>query len=160
MKEPRSYDQFCGIAKALDAVGQRWTLLLVRDLLLGPRRYGDLLAGLPALFVWGNCDWDRTRLARYAEQIGVRCLGAGGEVSVDGKKIWVLHGDDAALRQRVLSEQRCDYMLQGHTHVRLDERVGRVRVINPGALFRAAVKSVALLDTESDALRFLEIPIA
>jgi DNA-binding HxlR family transcriptional regulator len=48
-KERRSYDQFCGIAKALDVVGERWTLLMVRDLLLGPRRYGDLLAGLPGI---------------------------------------------------------------------------------------------------------------
>jgi DNA-binding HxlR family transcriptional regulator len=49
MNERRSYEQFCGIAKALDVVGERWTLLLVRDLLLGPRRYGDLLAGLPGM---------------------------------------------------------------------------------------------------------------
>jgi DNA-binding HxlR family transcriptional regulator len=45
----KKYHQFCGVAKALDVVGERWTLLLVRDLLLGPRRYGDLLAGLPGL---------------------------------------------------------------------------------------------------------------
>jgi DNA-binding HxlR family transcriptional regulator len=45
----RSYRQFCGVAKALDVVGERWTLLLVRELLLGPRRYGDLLDALPGL---------------------------------------------------------------------------------------------------------------
>lgn len=45
----RSYSQFCGLARALDVVGERWTLLLVRDLLLGPKRYSDLLAGLPGL---------------------------------------------------------------------------------------------------------------
>ncbi|MDA8020408.1 MAG: winged helix-turn-helix transcriptional regulator [Thermoanaerobaculia bacterium] len=45
----RSYRQFCGVAKALDLVGERWTLLLVRDLILGPRRYTDLLHGLPGL---------------------------------------------------------------------------------------------------------------
>jgi DNA-binding HxlR family transcriptional regulator len=45
----RRYEQACGIAKALDIVGERWTLLLVRDLLLGPRRYGDLLVGLPGM---------------------------------------------------------------------------------------------------------------
>jgi DNA-binding HxlR family transcriptional regulator len=41
--------QFCGVAKALDVVGERWTLLLVRDLLLGGRRFTDLLEGLPGL---------------------------------------------------------------------------------------------------------------
>jgi DNA-binding HxlR family transcriptional regulator len=47
--DARSYHQFCGIAKALDVVGERWTLLIVRDLLIGPRRYGDLLGGLPGI---------------------------------------------------------------------------------------------------------------
>ena len=47
--QTRSYRQLCGIAKSLDIVGERWTLLIVRDLLIGPRRYGDLLAGLPGL---------------------------------------------------------------------------------------------------------------
>lgn len=41
-----SYQQFCGVAKALDLLGERWTLLILRDLLLGPRRYSDLLCGL------------------------------------------------------------------------------------------------------------------
>jgi DNA-binding HxlR family transcriptional regulator/putative sterol carrier protein len=45
----RSYGQFEGLATALDAVGERWTLLLVRELLLGPRRYKDLLEGLPGI---------------------------------------------------------------------------------------------------------------
>src|SRR3954465_12520182 len=43
------YDQFCGLASALDVVGERWTPLLVRDLALGPQRYSDLLAGLPGI---------------------------------------------------------------------------------------------------------------
>lgn len=45
----RSYRQFCGLARALDVVGERWTLLLVRNLLLGPRRYSDLLDELPGI---------------------------------------------------------------------------------------------------------------
>jgi DNA-binding HxlR family transcriptional regulator len=45
----RSYAQYCGVARALDVVGERWTLLIVRDLLLGPRRYSDLLRGLPGI---------------------------------------------------------------------------------------------------------------
>ena len=42
----RSYDQLCGIATALDVVGDRWAALVVRDLLLGPLRFGDLDAPL------------------------------------------------------------------------------------------------------------------
>ena len=45
----RNYGQYCGLATALDIIGERWTLLIVRELLLGPRRYGDLLSGLPGI---------------------------------------------------------------------------------------------------------------
>ncbi len=47
--DKRRYRQFCGTARALDVVGERWTLLIVRNLLLGPRRYSDLLSELPGL---------------------------------------------------------------------------------------------------------------
>ncbi len=49
MAKRRSYDQFCAVARALDQVSERWTLLIVRNLLLGPRRYSDLLAELPGI---------------------------------------------------------------------------------------------------------------
>ncbi|MGA9876434.1 MAG: helix-turn-helix domain-containing protein [Solirubrobacteraceae bacterium] len=42
----RSYNQHCTLAHALDRVGERWTLLIVRELLIGPRRYTDLARGL------------------------------------------------------------------------------------------------------------------
>ncbi len=45
----RTYDQYCAVARALDVVGERWTLLLVRELLTGPKRFKDLLDGLPGI---------------------------------------------------------------------------------------------------------------
>ncbi len=45
----RSYGQYCGLAKGLDLIGDRWVLLIVRELLNGPRRYGELLEGLPGI---------------------------------------------------------------------------------------------------------------
>lgn len=45
----REYGQFCGLARAAEVLGQRWTLLILRDLLVGPRRYSDLAAGLPGI---------------------------------------------------------------------------------------------------------------
>lgn len=45
----RDYGQYCGITQALELVGERWALLIVRDLLVGPRRYGELAAGLPRI---------------------------------------------------------------------------------------------------------------
>ena len=45
----RSYKQFCGLARALDVVGERWTLLVIRELLDGPKGYNELLDGLPGI---------------------------------------------------------------------------------------------------------------
>jgi DNA-binding HxlR family transcriptional regulator/putative sterol carrier protein len=45
----RSYRQHCALARALDLVGERWTLLLVRELLGGAKRYKELLAGVPGM---------------------------------------------------------------------------------------------------------------
>ena len=45
----RTYGQFCGIARALDLVGERWALLVVRDLILGPKRFVDLQRCLPGI---------------------------------------------------------------------------------------------------------------
>lgn len=49
MVHVRSYVDLCGIARALDIVGERWSLLLVRELLYGPKRFADLHRGLPGL---------------------------------------------------------------------------------------------------------------
>src|ERR1700745_3642067 len=45
----KHYGQACAIARALDVVGERWSLLLVRELTFGPRRYRDLATGLPGI---------------------------------------------------------------------------------------------------------------
>ena len=45
----KTYGQYCGVARALELVGERWALLIIRDLLVGPKRYTDLRAGLPKI---------------------------------------------------------------------------------------------------------------
>ncbi|GGO39805.1 winged helix-turn-helix transcriptional regulator [Streptomyces lasiicapitis] len=65
-RQRRSYDQYCAAARALDAVGDRWTLLIVRELLAGPRRYTDLHADLPGV----STDVLASRL-KDMEQVGL-----------------------------------------------------------------------------------------
>jgi DNA-binding HxlR family transcriptional regulator len=48
-EKKRSYGQHCTVARALDVVGERWTLLVVRELSTGPKRFKDLLGGLPGI---------------------------------------------------------------------------------------------------------------
>lgn len=59
MPTSRSYGDACGIARGLDVVGERWALLVVRELLLGPQRFSDLRRALPA--VSSNLLTDRLR---------------------------------------------------------------------------------------------------
>jgi DNA-binding HxlR family transcriptional regulator len=64
----RSYGQQCGIAHALDLVGERWALLVVRDLILGPKRFTDLRASLP-----GIATNVLTQRLKQLEQNGIVC---------------------------------------------------------------------------------------
>ena len=59
MPTTRSYNDLCPIARALDVVGERWALLVVRELLLGPQRFSDLRGALPG--VSSNLLTDRLR---------------------------------------------------------------------------------------------------
>jgi len=126
---------------------------------IGDEAIIDQLAGHPAAFVWGNNDFDRARLAKYANSLGIRCLDSFGDLELDNKRFAITHGDDGRLLKRLLLQQQHDYLLLGHTHVKRDERVGKLRLINPGALYRASIKTVAMLDTRSDELRFLEVSV-
>jgi DNA-binding HxlR family transcriptional regulator len=69
----RNYGQYCGLAAALDVIGERWTLLIVRELLTGPCRYNELLANLPGIGT--NLLADRLRFLAEEEVIQQRSQG-------------------------------------------------------------------------------------
>ena len=113
---------------------------------------------LPGYFVFGNNDADNCpALRRAIDKVNGVCLGWGGEVTLAGKRIALAHGHLHTDVRRVVAA-RPEYLLFGHSHVPTDEREGAVRRINPGALHRAEKYTVALLDLETDALEFLEVP--
>ena len=143
--------------KAVELLRQRGAEHFLHCGDVGSTRILDCLAGLPASFVFGNTDYHRVELEKYAALLGIKCCGEFGDLNRGGKAIALMHGDDYALKQRIIDEQRFDYLLLGHTHQTLDQRVGKLRIINPGALHRAARKTAALLDTEGDLLEFLAV---
>ena len=150
-----THDKADAMAIAMRMLRDRGTEFFIHCGDVGSTRVLDHLAGLPACFVFGNCDWDRASLKRYAQDIDLACHDAFGNLTLDGKRIAVIHGDDHVLKRRLLSEQQHDYLLQGHTHVREDTRVGKIRLINPGALHRANPKTAARLDTAADTIEFI-----
>ncbi len=143
---------------AVEMLGARGAQMLVHCGDVGSEMVLDQMVGINSLFVFGNCDYDRDALRSYARILGVVCRETFGELEVDGRRIAVIHGDDFHIKRRILSEQQHDYLLQGHTHVREDVTIGRVRLINPGALYRANPRTAALLDAATGALEFIEVP--
>lgn len=142
---------------AVDLLQRRGAKHLIHCGDVGSTRILDLMVGIPSAFVWGNTDYDQQMLQGYAAAMGITCCGAIGRLTLESKVVSFLHGDDYRRMQAILSAQDCDYLLHGHSHVRGEHRVGRVHVVNPGALHRATIKSVALIDTATDAVEFLEV---
>jgi len=74
----RSYGQYCGLARSLDIVGDRWNLLIVRQLLIAPARYRDLIDGLPGIAT--NLLADRLRDLEASGVVERRLAGQGSVV--------------------------------------------------------------------------------
>lgn len=155
-----THGRFDAAKRAVELLRSRGAAYYVHCGDVGGEDILDLLANDPpnSAFVFGNNDYDRDDLARYATRIGVACLHTFGTLELVGKKFAVTHGDIGSTVRRILDAQDHDYLLVGHTHVPADKRVGRTRVINPGALHRASVKTVATLETETDELAFIPLP--
>lgn len=116
----------------------------------------ETLSALPTHFVFGNCD-RVAELRRGADEFGLTCLGDGGIVEFQGKRLAVTHSHLNSEVQRLLNEEP-DYLFSGHSHIANVWREGNTRRINPGALHRAGTYTVGLLNLESDEFEFIEIP--
>ena len=117
----------------------------------------EALADLEVHWVVGNCDLDRHALSRAMHRCGHRFHGDGGELVSAGRRVAFTHGHRPAVLARLL-ESRPAYLVHGHTHERRDELVAGVRVLNPGALYRARPRTVLLLDPATDGAEWLEVP--
>lgn len=110
--------------------------------------------GLPTRFVRGNNDVDPA-LREALRREGFPPLDVSWSGVVEGVRVGATHGH---LRQAMAGLQpRVQVLLHGHSHRRRAERVGGTLVVNPGALFRAHVKTVALLELPEMRVSFYEV---
>ena len=117
----------------------------------------EACAVTPCWFVFGNNDDDSIpELHEAARELGAVCLEWGGVFDLGGRRIGVTHGH---MRSDVhkLFKQAPDYLLTGHSHIAGQEKHGRIVRINPGALHRAAVHTVATLDLQSGGVHWLRV---
>jgi len=105
-----------------------------------------LLAAWPAHFVLGNCDYDADGLRAAIEQAGLHYAGRFGDLTLGGRRIALLHSDDARAFQRACTSGQYDLVCYGHTHRAEQHRESATLVLNPGALHRANPHSLAVVE--------------
>jgi uncharacterized protein len=118
----------------------------------------ELLGRWPAHFVFGNCDRDRRALQAAVERNRQTFHGAFGSLELGGRCIAFLHGDDQRRLRESISSEQFDLVCYGHTHVPEHHFEGRTLVLNPGALFRANPRTLAIVDLADLSVDRIELP--
>lgn len=113
----------------------------------------NALLSLPMVYVFGNVDDDRAGLRRYIAALGAACEEPFAERELAGRRIAAIHGHNEHQLRDLVESQRYDYLLHGHTHVLRDDRVGRTRILNPGALYRTPEPTILILDPSANRVR-------
>lgn len=159
-----SHGQHARVACAVRVLEAAGAEALVHCGDVGGLRVLDELAGRAAHVVWGNTDAHEMGLEAYARRLGVNAAEAPPlRLELGGKRIAVMHGHERVFEWLVGrhldgAEVAEDYILHGHTHAACDARLpSGARLINPGALQRAAVYTAATLDLARDELRYWAI---
>ena len=114
----------------------------------------ECFAQLPTRFVFGNCDFEREELSQTSESVFSSPIEDIQQETIQNKTFFVYHGTHWNTLERAVGFQEFDYVAHGHTHEKRDERVGRTRIINPGALTRAREFTFASLELDNDLLTF------
>lgn len=142
------------IGRALRAFRERGISVVLHCGDLTSSEMVPLFEGFELYLAQGNMDVHPDAIRRAVEETCGRFYGRSWEGELAGKRIALCHGDDGSLLKEYLWRQDLDYVLHGHTHHPRDERVGKTRVINPGA---HNTGTVCIVDLAQDAVEFLEL---
>lgn len=118
----------------------------------------EALAEWPTHYVFGNCDRGLENSLRSAiERTGHTCHERFGELELEGLRVAWLHGDDERRLAQTIAGGQYQVVCSGHTHVAKQSWSSDTLAINPGAVFRANPRSVAVLDLPSRELTGLPL---
>ena len=117
---------------------------------IGSPQVPSLFSRWPAHYVLGNVDhYDDELLAVAVGNAGASFHGRFADLELGGRRIAVLHSDDAYKFDQVTTSGEYDLVCYGHTHVAEQHREGKTLILNPGALYRAKVHQIAIVDLET-----------
>ena len=108
-------------------------------------------------FVYGNNDGEKKGLKEMCQKLGFDEIKDEIEFTYKNKKFYAYHGTKLKILNDAIQSNKYDYVLTGHTHAKRDDKIGKIRIINPGALFQVYPHTVALLDSKDDKLEFYPI---
>lgn len=117
----------------------------------------DYFKELKMKVVFGNNDGEKAGLNKMASEYGWEEITEEKEFEYKGRRFYVYHGTNKEKLDAAIKSNKYDYVFTGHTHIKRDDKFGKTRVINPGALFRIYPYTIALLDAENDKLEFMKI---
>ncbi len=115
------------------------------------------LNGIPVHCVRGNVDLYADELINFPESTGVTVKAESCELEAGDKRLGITHGHIGPLLSQMILSGEFDYVFTGHTHERDDHMEGDTRVINPGAAHNTHQPSCAVLDTDKNELRYLDL---
>lgn len=118
----------------------------------------SLFAGRTTRFVMGNVD-EPSILRHMIREMDLTDDGDFGELELAGRRIAFLHGDDDQRLREAIASGKYDLVCHGHTHRQRWELVGKTRVLNPGAIFRATPHSFAMVTLPELEVEFVEVPV-
>jgi uncharacterized protein len=116
---------------------------------IGSTEIPALFAPWPAHFVLGNCDPNGAELKLAVAAAGKQFHGRFGDLMLAGRRIALIHSDDARLFHQTVSSGFFDLVCYGHTHQMEQHFAGKTLVLNPGALYRANPHTIAVVDLET-----------
>lgn len=105
----------------------------------------EIFRDWPADYVLGNVDDNTAELEAAIRNAGQTCHGWFADLLLSDRRIAVLHGHETRRLRDTIAEGAYDLVCHGHTHVRRLEQIGSTCVLNPGAVFRANPRSIAVL---------------
>jgi putative phosphoesterase len=117
---------------------------------IGSPAIPPMFAAWPADFVFGNVDGNRAELQQAIEdQPGHHCHGRVARITLDQTTITFLHGDDSIRLEEACNNPLNDLVCCGHTHQSDCRTNGTTLILNPGAIYRASPRSLAIVDLSS-----------
>jgi putative phosphoesterase len=117
----------------------------------------ELFAAWPTHFVFGNCDYDHHKFAAAIRNAGQSCHDLFGDLEFDGVRVALLHSHERRRFRQTIDSGDYRLVCYGHTHVAAIDVRGETLLVNPGAIYRATLHSVAIVDLPAVEATIIEL---